>query len=198
MTHGYTSHRTILHMNSTVLCCTIFWCTVLYYSKATIRCGTVLTYEHYEILSSWLCIKIYYSPSNIPFSVIVKYSLFSFHRSNDGLKSFEKLRQEKDRENSKLNKIERKQDKMLFVAFYILLNLVSKWAKIVETFSWHWVYVFKVPICNSLAAREYFRIWLGYCFCTHSPISSLLFSFLTARSGLLSKSQKNTYDVLVL
>lgn len=62
---------------------------------------------------------------------------FSFHRSNDGLKSFDKLRQEKDRENSKLNKIERKQDKMLFVAFYILLNLVSKWAKIVETFSWH-------------------------------------------------------------
>ena len=82
--------------------------------------------------------------------MIVKYSLFSFHRSNDGLKSFDKLRQEKDRENSKLNKIERKQDKMLFVAFYILLNLVSKWAKIVEKFSWHCVYAFKVQIWNSL------------------------------------------------
>lgn len=59
----------------------------------------------------------------------------SFFRSTDGLKSFDKLKQEKDRENAKLNKLERKQDKMLFVAFYILLNLVSKWMRIESCFN---------------------------------------------------------------
>ena len=34
------------------------------------------------------------------------------------------IKQEKEKENMKLNRQERKQDKMLFVAFYILLNLV--------------------------------------------------------------------------
>jgi hypothetical protein len=34
------------------------------------------------------------------------------------------IKQEKEKENMKLNGQERKQDKMLFVAFYILLNLV--------------------------------------------------------------------------
>ena len=35
------------------------------------------------------------------------------------------MKSEKEKENNKYNKIQKKQNKMLFVAFYILLNLVS-------------------------------------------------------------------------
>ena len=45
-------------------------------------------------------------------------------RGSDGSKLYDRIKLEKEKENSKLNRQQRKQDKMLFVAFYILLNLV--------------------------------------------------------------------------
>lgn len=47
------------------------------------------------------------------------------HSANGGSRSVEMIKQEKEKENMKLDRQERKQDKMLFVAFYILLNLVG-------------------------------------------------------------------------
>jgi hypothetical protein len=50
-------------------------------------------------------------------------------RGGEGSKLYDKIKLEKEKENSKLNRQQRKQDKMLFVAFYILLNLVRQSAR---------------------------------------------------------------------
>ena len=55
--------------------------------------------------------------------IILNIIIFS---PNGGSRSVELIKQEKEIDNTKLNRQERKQDKMLFVAFYILLNLVRK------------------------------------------------------------------------
>jgi D-alanyl-lipoteichoic acid acyltransferase DltB (MBOAT superfamily) len=57
---------------------------------------------------------------------IVLYNIVSVFRGGEGSKLYDKIKLEKEKENSKLNRQQRKQDKMLFVAFYILLNLVRQ------------------------------------------------------------------------
>ena len=52
---------------------------------------------------------------------------FILVRNVDPSKAVELMRAEREKENIKYGKQQKKQDKMLFVAFYILLNLVSQW-----------------------------------------------------------------------